>query len=99
MTPREPAERKGEGVFTKSGMDVTEAYLKGADEMLKLAKLYDCKVVIMKENSPSCGAGKIYDGTFTGKVTDGNGVATETLMEHGIMVIAESKVRDYFQLV
>lgn len=91
-TPRDPAEIIGNKVITKNGEDVTENYKRGAKEVLKLAKFYGCKLAILKERSPSCGYGKIYDGTFSGRLTDGNGVTAELLIEIGIRVIGESEI-------
>ncbi|MGI5935337.1 MAG: DUF523 domain-containing protein [Oscillospiraceae bacterium] len=70
-TPREPAEIRGDVVLSKNGMDVTENYRRGAEETLRLAKLCGCKYAALKERSPSCGYGKIYDGSFSGTLTDG----------------------------
>ncbi len=89
-TPREPAERREGGVWNRRGEDVTGQFLLGAGEVLKLARLYGCSQAILKERSPSCGSGKIYDGSFTGTVTDGDGVTAELLKEHGIRVTGES---------
>ena len=89
-TPRVSAERQGARVVTADGRDVTAAYRRGAEEVLRLAKLYGCKAAILKERSPSCGSGRIYDGTFTGTLTDGWGVTAELLRDHGICVIGES---------
>jgi uncharacterized protein YbbK (DUF523 family) len=91
-TPRLPAEKIGDKVILKDGRDVTEEFIQGAKETLKLAQMYDCKLAILTERSPSCGYGKIYDGSFTGQVIDGNGVTAEILSENGIMVIGESKI-------
>lgn len=91
-TPRNPAEIIGDRVITKNGEDVTKNYQKGANEVLKLAKFYDCKLAILKERSPSCGYGEIYDGTFSGTVINGNGVTAELLIENGIKVIGESQI-------
>jgi uncharacterized protein YbbK (DUF523 family) len=95
-TPREPAEKRGNKVVTKTGKDVTEYFERGSNEVLKLAKFYDCKYAILKERSPSCGYGKIYDGTFTKTLVDGNGVLVELLAENGITVIGESCINKYF---
>jgi uncharacterized protein YbbK (DUF523 family) len=86
-TPRNPSERKGSKVFDSSGKDVTEYFEMGASETLKLAKLYNCKYAILKERSPSCGYGKIYDGNFTGKLIIGNGVTADLLSANGIKVL------------
>jgi uncharacterized protein YbbK (DUF523 family) len=91
-TPRQPAEKIMDKVITKTGEDVTNYYKKGANEVLRLAKFYNCKFAILKERSPSCGHGGIYDGTFSGTVIDGNGVTAELLIENGITVIGESQI-------
>lgn len=91
-TPRDPAERVGDRIVTQNGADVTKNYKKGALETLKLAKLYQCSCVIMKERSPSCGCGRIYDGTFSRRLIDGNGMTAELLLEHGIQVKGESQI-------
>lgn len=90
--PRNPCERQGTKVIDSSGKDVTELFETGAREALKLAKLYECKYAIMKERSPSCGYGKIYDGTFSGKQIFGNGVAAGLLAENGLSVFGESQI-------
>lgn len=94
-TPRTPAERCGTQVITRSGSDVTENYWRGARQVLHLAQVLDCTVAVLKERSPSCGSGQIYDGTFTGALTDGWGVAAQMLRESGIRVIGESQLADF----
>ena len=94
-TPRVSAERQGARVVTADGRDVTAAYRRGAEEVLRLAERYGCKAAILKERSPSCGSGRIYDGTFTGTLTDGWGVTAELLRDHGICVIGESEVETW----
>lgn len=91
-TPRVPAERQGERIITKDGRDVTEEYRRGAEEVLRLAKLYGCEAAVLKERSPSCGSGEIYDGTFTGTLRDGFGVTAELLCRNGIRVVGESQI-------
>ncbi len=93
-TPRTPAERIGDNIITKTGNDVTKEYMKGAKEVLKLAKDKECCLAILKERSPSCGCGKIYDGTFTGKLIEGNGVTTELLLKNGITVKGETSFQE-----
>lgn len=92
-TPRPPAERRGSRVVACTGADVTEQYLRGAQETLALAKLYGCRAAILKTNSPSCGHGAIYDGSFTGKKIPGDGVAAALLLEHGVAVYNEENFR------
>lgn len=86
--PRVPAERTADGrrVVTKDGGDVTDAYQRGAEETLRIARLYGCEHAILKARSPSCGCGQIYDGSFSGALRDGSGVAAALLTEYGISV-------------
>ena len=88
-TPRPPSERIGDKVLNNQGIDVTNEYTKGANETLKLAKLFNVKKALLKAKSPSCGKGKIYDGTFKGVLVTGNGVTVELLESNGIEVITE----------
>nr|VFJ58208.1 MAG: Uncharacterized conserved protein YbbK, DUF523 family [Candidatus Kentron sp. FW]VFJ65411.1 MAG: Uncharacterized conserved protein YbbK, DUF523 family [Candidatus Kentron sp. FW] len=91
-TPRTPAEQRDGKVVTKEGRDVTENFRQGARETLKLAKLYGVREAILKQRSPSCGVGEIYDGTFSGRVIRGNGVTSALLKEHGIKVSSEEEL-------
>ena len=78
-TPRPPAELQRDGrVVDRAGKDVTEAYRLGAE-------------AVLKERSPSCGRGQIYDGSFTGRLTEGSGVTARLLEEHGVQVYGESE--------
>jgi uncharacterized protein YbbK (DUF523 family) len=76
-------------VFEKNEKDVTEMFLKGAKETLKIARILKVKGAIMKSKSPSCGCGKIYDGTFSGRLIEGDGVTTALLKREEIKVITE----------
>lgn len=91
-TPRESSEIKGKRVITASGKDQTENMKKGAEETLKIAKLFNIKQAILKQKSPSCGCGKIYDGTFSGKIIKGDGVTTTLLKKNKIKVISEEDI-------
>lgn len=91
-TPRCPAERLGGKIVTEDGRDVTEQFLRGTAEALRLCDLYHCKAALLKERSPSCGSGQIYDGSFTGTLTDGWGTAAALLREHGVCVVGESRL-------
>lgn len=97
QTPRNPAEISGDRVITSNGEDVTENYKKGSEEVLKLAQFYGCTIAVLKERSPSCGKGKIYDGSFKHMLIDGNGITAELLTKNGIEVIGESKLKEYFE--
>lgn len=93
-TPRPPAERQGGRVVNCEGGDVTDAYLKGARESLRLAQTFGAKIALMKERSPSCGAGEIYDGTFTHTRIPGDGTASALLKAHGIDVYGETRIHE-----
>ena len=87
--PREPSERVGARVLSRSGRDVTAEYAKGADTTEALARRFGCAAALMKANSPSCGSGEIYDGTFSGVLIPGDGTATERLRALDIPVYSE----------
>ncbi len=89
-TPREPSERIGEEVRNRLGEDVTSCYRKGAEETVKMARLYRCRRAVLKERSPSCGCGQIYDGSFSKTLIRGDGVTAELLKSCGIQVLGES---------
>ena len=93
-TPRPPAERQGDRVMTRDGRDVTEAYRRGGQETRRLCRLLDWQAAVLKERSPSCGCGSIHDGTFSGGLTAGNGVAAQMLVAEGIPVYGESQIRE-----
>lgn len=96
-TPRPPAERKDGGVFTENGGDVTEQYRRGAEEALHLAKLYGCTCAVLKERSPSCGSGQVYDGSFSRTLVPGDGVTAALLKANGITVLGESEVESLWK--
>lgn len=92
--PREPSERVGDRVLSRTGEDVTAAFLQGAEKALEIARKNQAALALLKERSPSCGCGAIYDGTFSGTVVPGNGVAAELLLQNGIKVYGESRIRE-----
>ncbi len=91
-TPRPPAERRGDRVVTEAGADVTAQYRRGAEEALVLYQMLGCDAAVLKERSPSCGHGQIYDGTFTGTLTRRDGVTWELLAQHRVPVYGESQI-------
>ena len=76
-------------VVNKNGEDVTKQFIRGAKETLRIVKFAGAKEFIAKSESPSCGCGLAYDGTFSGKLIKGNGVATAFLKRNGIKVVNE----------
>lgn len=90
--PRNPSERVGDRVLMNSGRDVTAEYHKGAEIALRLCELYGCRKALLQARSPSCGSKRIYDGSFSGTLTDGNGVCAELLKVSGITVINDPEI-------
>ncbi|HHU69921.1 MAG TPA: DUF523 domain-containing protein [Thermoanaerobacterales bacterium] len=98
-TPRLPSEIvEGTGgdvldglakVINKEGEDVTENFIRGAQQSLKLANMYGIKTAILKSKSPSCGYGEIYDGSFRRILIKGNGVTASLFDRNSIKVLTE----------
>ena len=103
-TPRPPAEiQGGDGfdvltgkarVITCDGRDVTEAYVRGAQEVLRLAQTWQAAGAVLKARSPACGSGEIYDGSFAGNLRPGFGVAAAILAQAGLPVFSEKSWKD-----
>lgn len=95
--PRQPAEIVGgdgaavldgrANILGRDGADRTEAFLRGAEATLRLAMENNVKRVYLKQKSPSCGAGEIYDGTFSGRCIPGDGVTAALLRRNGIEIV------------
>ena len=107
-TPRLPSEiQGGDGedvledrarVMMKNGAESTEYFVKGARLALKAAKAADCRLALLKAKSPSCGCGRIYDGTFSGTLCPGDGVTVALFKKHGIRVVSEQDFASLFPL-
>jgi uncharacterized protein YbbK (DUF523 family) len=100
--PRPAAEIRGDGgaavlagagrVVTAAGADVTAAFLRGAQLALETALARGARLAILKDGSPSCGSGYIYDGTFARRRVAGQGVTAALLEQHGIRVFSEQEL-------
>lgn len=90
QTPRDPAEIVGAKVISSAGNDVSEQYERGADLALAIAKANNVDYCVLKANSPSCGKGVVYDGTFSGNKVEGNGVTAQKLLQAGFTVLTEN---------
>ena len=97
-TPRIGAEIVGNKVLRSDGVDVTNEYHKGADEVLKIAIQNRCTKAILKSKSPSCGKGQIYDGTYTRTLIEGNGILTDLLLKSNIEVYTETEIDKLWKL-
>ncbi|HIW76160.1 MULTISPECIES: GNAT family N-acetyltransferase [Gordonibacter] len=76
-------------VIDAQGADQTDAFLAGARQVVELVKNEGCNLAILKAKSPSCGCGRIYDGTFSNTLVPGYGVAARLLRGEGIRAISE----------
>lgn len=92
--PRPPAEIVGNDVITVEGKSVSQAFMQGAEKLLKIAKQQTISLAILKEKSPSCGSQLIYDGTFTNTLIKGEGITAKVLREHGITVFSEQQLEE-----
>lgn len=79
-------------VVDSAGVDNTAAFVAGAQAALERARQAGCTAAVLKSKSPSCGSGRVYDGTFTGTLTDGWGVAAALFRDAGIRVIDETEL-------
>lgn len=85
-TPREPAESVRDKVLTINGKDVTFEYNKGAREALLIAEMTGATEALLKSKSPMCGAGLVYDGSFSGNMKEEDGIFTKLLKKSNIKV-------------
>ena len=98
--PRRPAEiSKNHQVLTQSGQVLSTFFLKGAHGALNICKNYGIQLAVLKSKSPSCGFGKIYDGTFSGCLINGNGITSDLLIKNGVKVINESELDAWLKIV
>jgi len=92
--PRLPSERCGDKVINEIGEDVTRNFTDWAEKALEVALENNCRKAVLKERSPSCGSGEIYDGSFRKILKNGDGVTSELLKKHGIKVFGESETEE-----
>ncbi|MBE6788332.1 MAG: DUF523 domain-containing protein [Ruminococcaceae bacterium] len=90
--PRTPCEIVGDKVISKNGEDRTTEYQKGAEKALEIALKNGCKYAVLKHKSPACSPDGVYDGSFTGRLVDGMGVAARLLSQNKIKVLYEDEL-------
>ena len=89
--PRVPCEIVGDKVINRDGEDKTIEFTRGANVALTFIKQCpSIHTIIVKDGSPSCGVHTIYDGTFTGKKIEGQGIFTRQLQ--GYRVLSEDEL-------
>jgi len=93
-TPRPPAEIRGEQVVRENGEIVTAQFMRGAEICLDAGLTGAAAQAILKSRSPACGCGKVYDGSFTGTLIEGDGVFTQILKAAGIKCFSDEDLMD-----
>lgn len=88
-TPRPAIELRQGRACDQAGRDLTEAVARGVQAAADLASLADCEAALLKARSPTCGVGRIYDGTFSGKLVPGDGMLAARLRDLGVLLISE----------
>ena len=97
-TPRTPCEIRGNRVLAKDGVDRTEAFELGARRALAMAREAGCRCAVLKARSPSCGVGRVYDGTFSRVLVDGDGVFARMAREAGLALFSEETLPGFEEL-
>lgn len=97
--PRTPCEIIGEKVIDQKGIDRTSEYTTGAKIALEKCLEKNIKIAVLKAKSPSCGKDFIYDGTFSHKLVEGNGIFVQMLKEHGIQVYSENEIEEVLNIL
>jgi len=90
--PRLPSENKDGKIINTANEDVSNEFILGAKKVLEIYKNNNCIFAVLKSKSPSCGYGKIYDGTFSGNLIDGNGVTAQLLLDNNIKVYTDKEI-------
>jgi len=93
-TPRPRCEIRDGRVLREDGMDMTEAFSRGAGQAMALCRDLGCQAALLKSKSPSCGSGHIHDGSFSGRLVRGDGVLAGLLKETGIPVYSEEQLEE-----
>lgn len=86
-TPRDPVELRQGRALTDKGVDLTEAFRRGAAQVETIARLTGARVAVLQPRSPSCGIGVVYDGSFSGTQIGGHGILAEALEKMGLLLL------------
>ncbi len=73
-------------ICDEENRNLTETFLRGAKESLKIAEMTNCKRAILKQRSPSCGCRNIYQN---GQIIEGMGVTAALLLQKGLQLLSE----------
>ena len=97
-TPRHPCEIVNDKILNSIGEDVTKEFYLGADKAVEIALSKGVTLAILQVRSPSCGVGRIYDGSFSSKLIDGNGIFAQKLIDAGIEVLSDAQLIEQIAL-
>lgn len=86
-TPRVPAEIVAGTVLNREGVSVDDAFRRGAEAALAIAKREKPDLIILQFRSPSCGVKEVYDGTFSGRLIPGRGIFAALAQAAGFRVM------------
>lgn len=95
--PRDPCEINGDMVISINQEEKTKEYYDGAYKSLEIIKKHNIEIVLLKAKSPSCGKGYIYDGSFSHRLVNGNGITTKVLEQNGIIVYNEDTIEEFLK--
>ena len=90
--PRPPSEIRALRVVTRDGREVTSEFETGARMAVQVARELGIRVAVLKSRSPSCGTGQVYDGSFSGRLVEGDGVTAAALRRAGVAVFDETQL-------
>ena len=90
--PRKPVEISNDKIITKDKVDMTKLYMNSAKKAMQDIADKEIDLAILKANSPTCGSKYIYDGTFSHKLIEGNGIFAQMIKDKGILVISERDI-------
>ena len=90
-TPRSSSEIQADGrVVDQLGIDRTQEFFTGAEKAVAIAEEQGCRIAVLKSRSPSCGVREIYDGSFSGAIVAGRGIAARAFSQAGFRVFDET---------
>ena len=92
--PRKPVELRDGRVVTADGDDCTDAFRAGVRKALEGIDGRQIDLAILQSRSPTCGVKQIYDGTFSRRKIDGQGLLARALKERGIPLMDAEDMPD-----
>lgn len=87
-TPRQCVELCGGRAMSRDGADLTEAFVRGAEQAMHIARLTGARAAVLQPRSPSCGLDRVYDGTFSGTLVPGQGMFAARLERAGLVLFS-----------